>query len=175
MDNEGKITAKGTAKTDADKKLQQAVNDKNITVNINATSSNYTNKRHWFIGGAFGGSTIKNGKVITSQTVNPDITKKIDNFYGFSSGVSMLHEAIESYIGGKDHPGAQEPTNDDVKQKTQDGEAYQDSHNQANAIDPRHKQVFATRDPSTHNVYLNKYDPNFDFGSPNPQEFLFKY
>src|SRR5690606_27401825 len=56
MDENGKVTASGKAKTDADKALQTAINDENNVVVVDATSSNYTKDGNWFVGGAFGGS-----------------------------------------------------------------------------------------------------------------------
>lgn len=41
-DEAGKIHASGVAKTEADKKLQAAINDKDRTVNLNSTNSNFT-------------------------------------------------------------------------------------------------------------------------------------
>jgi len=53
--------------------------------------------------GLWGSTKNADGTVTTNQTVNPNMTAKIDNFYGAPKGVSVLHEVIESYIGGKTH------------------------------------------------------------------------
>jgi uncharacterized protein RhaS with RHS repeats len=88
MDDNGKVTATGKAKTDADKKLLEATTDSKVIVNVDATSSNFTNSGNWYIGGAYGGSTVgEDGKTYTSQTINPEQTQKIDEFYGAEKGV----------------------------------------------------------------------------------------
>jgi len=138
IDDNGKVTAKGRAKTDADKTLLEAINSTTVEVNINATDSNFTSDGKWFVGGAFGGSKVKNGKTITNQTVNPEQAKKIDNFYGVEKGVTVLHEVLESYFGGKDSPGIGSPTFADVQNKTATGVGYEKAHNKAKKADPRH-------------------------------------
>jgi RHS repeat-associated protein len=174
MDESGKVTTQGTAKTDADKKLQEATTDASVVVQVNATSSNYTNAGHWFIGGAFGGSEVKDGKTIATQTLNPDHTKKIDEVNGAPKGVSVLHEVIESYVGAKDSPGTGAPTFADVENKTPNGVAYENAHNKAEALDPRHKAPNSSVDAS--GVYISKfpYSPNIP-AAINPEILLFKF
>ena len=53
----GKLSATGEAKTAADKKLQEAINDKKVDVKINATSKSFDKDGAIIIGGRFGGST----------------------------------------------------------------------------------------------------------------------
>lgn len=169
MDASGKVTSSGKAKTAADKKLQEAITDTNVVVNVNATSSNFTDKGNWFVSGAFEGSKVDaDGKVQTSQTVNPEQTKKIDDFYGAEKGVSVLHEVIESYIGGKESPGIGAPTFDDVKNKTATGVGYENAHDKTEAIDPRHIAPNIIQDPS--GIYISKlpYSPNIPI-SINPE------
>ncbi len=101
-DKTGKISATGEAKTDADKKLLTAINDPNVAVNVNATSSNYTENGKWFAGGSFGGSIITDGKTNATQTVNPTATEAIDKMNEMPSGTTVLHEVLESYICAKD-------------------------------------------------------------------------
>ena len=161
MDESGKVTAKGNAKTDTDKVLLEAINSKTVEVNINATSSNFTDEGNWFVGGAFGGSEVNgDGKVITSQTVNSEMTGKIDEFYGAQNGVSVLHEVIESYIGGKESPGIGSPTFDDVQNKTPAGVGYLNAHNKTEALDQRHVAPNIIDDPK--GIFISKfpYDPN---------------
>jgi RHS repeat-associated protein len=155
-DKTGKLTATGVAKTDADKTLLSAIKDKSVVVQVNATSSNYTGEGKWFAGGAFGGSKVNpDGKTYTSQTVNPEQTKKIDNFYGAALGVSVLHEVLESYIGGTDSPGIGAVTGDDVEKNTPTGVGYVNAHNKAQAIDPRHVVPNVSADPT--GIYISKF------------------
>lgn len=153
---------KGTTATAADNKLRDAINDKQVTVKVDATKSNYTQSRHWFVGGAYGGSTKNaDGTVTTNQTVNPSMAAKIDNFYGAPKGVSMLHEVIESYVGGKDSPGLGAATFNDVQNKTPAGIAYENAHLKTEALDPRHVAPNISQDPTTGQIYISKfpYDP----------------
>jgi RHS repeat-associated protein len=170
----GKVTATGTAKTDADKKLQAAITDAKVVVNVNATSSNYTSDGKFFVGGSFGGSEVKDDKTVATQTVNPDQTKQIDNFYDVKEGVSVEHEVLEAYVGATDHPGTTPPTFEDVANKTPNGQAYLDAHTQADALDPRHKDPNSSAGPD--GVYISKFP--YDAKLPpslNPEILLFKF
>ncbi len=160
MDDNGKVTAKGKAKTDADKTLLEAINSETVEVSINATDSNFTDSGNWFVGGAFGGSEVnEDGKTVANQTVNPEQTETIDEFYGVQNGVSVLHEVLEAYVGGKDSPGTGAPTFDDVKNKTSNGTNYLNAHNKVEALDPRHVAPTISQDPTTGQLYINKPHP----------------
>ena len=169
MDENGNVTAKGKAKTDADKKLLAAINDSNVTVEVDGTSSNFTDSGNWYVGGAFGGSTVnEDGSVTVNQTVNPEMTGKIDEFYEVENGVSVLHEVIEAYIGAVDSPGIGAPTFDDVKNKTPNGVGYKNAHDKTEALDSRHVAPNIIVDPA--GIYISKfpYDPNIP-KSLNPE------
>lgn len=106
MNKNGKLSATGTAKTEADKTLLNAINDPKVVVTLNSTTSNYNSNGKWIAGGSFDGSKVgQDGKTYTSQTVNPNQTAKIDNFYETGKGVAMLHETLEPYNGGINSPG----------------------------------------------------------------------
>ncbi len=135
----GKVTATGEAKTEADKTLQQATTDPNVIVNIKATDKNvvsYTPAIGIFNGNTKGGD----GKVNTSQIINPNLTKIVDEVSGRSSGVTVLHEVLESYIGGKNtqSSGVAAPSTLMVDPNP----AYEKAHNQAEVIDPRHQNTY---------------------------------
>lgn len=100
MDKTGTLSAKYKGKgviSEEGLKLLTAINDKNITVNINATYSDYVDGKP-FIGGAFMGNEISGEKATAYQTVNPNDLQKLDDFYG-TPGQSSLHEATEPYQG----------------------------------------------------------------------------
>lgn len=175
MDENGKVTATGKATTNADKALQNATTDTKVTVNVNATSSNYTKGGNWFAGGAFGGSEVKkDGKVEATQTVNPDHTKKMEDLSGVPTGVSVLHEILEAYQGAKDNPGTSAPTFSDVENGTPAGVAYKNAHDKAEGLDPRFKAPNLSVDQS--GVYITKfpYDPSVP-PALNPEVLLFKF
>ncbi|MDR1792350.1 MAG: RHS repeat-associated core domain-containing protein [Bacteroidales bacterium] len=151
---DGVVTAKGKAKTDADKLLLLAITDENVIVDINATNSGHTEDGKWFVGGAFEGSEIcvDDGKVYTRQTINPNMAKIIDDFYELGEGVTTLHEVLESYIGGVDNPGAGRPlksANGQVNNPA-DMQAYENAHSKAQDADPRHKSTIMVLDGSTY-------------------------
>jgi hypothetical protein len=80
-----------------------AMDDKSVTVNVNATTSNFTPSGQLIIGGAFMGNTVtkKDGEntVSTNQEVNPGILGKMDDYLEMP-GIGILHEVNESYDGG---------------------------------------------------------------------------
>lgn len=160
MNNNGIVSASGKARTNADRTLLQAINSEIVEVNINATNNNFTDSGNWFVGGAFEGSEVNtDGKTITKQTVNTEQTETIDSFYGMEKGVSLLHEVIESFIGGKDSPGTGSPTFEDVQNNTSNGQNYLNAHNQAGTIDPRHVAPTISQDPTSGHLYINKPHP----------------
>jgi len=136
MDENGKVSAKGKAKTDADKKLLEAINDKGVVVKVEAENFNYSPSGHWFVGGSFQGSKVNSdGKVEFLQIVNPSQTKKIDKFYeNISKGVAMLHEVLEAYVGAKKAPGTNSTT---FNTTTKEFRAYMDAHQEVMKLDSR--------------------------------------
>ena len=171
----GQLSAAGEAKTDADKKLQEAINDKSVDVKVDATSSNYTKDGNWFVGGAFGGSEKKeDGTVVATQTVNPDHTKAIDKMNEMPKGTSVLHEVLEAFNGAKDNPGTKAPTFADVANKTPDGLHYLDAHNKAMTTDPRF--VPPNSSQGAEGIYISKfpYSPSIP-AALNPEILLFKF
>ena len=172
----GKVIAAGEAKTDADKVLLAAINDECVTVNVNATASNEGKDNNWFVGGQFGGSEVnEDGKVTSTQTVNPVHTEAIDKMNEIPSGTTVLHEVMESYIGAKDSPGTSAPTSfDDISSKTPDGMAYLNAHNKAMATDPRYKEPNVSQ--GAEGVYISKFPYNRLLPPKlNPEVLLIKF
>jgi hypothetical protein len=124
----GKITSTGTAVTETDQQLLEAINSKDVTVNINANNSKTVGdgngNKLLNAGGSFLGNTIStksgtsinlgfedavgditldvqssNKVVSTSQLVNPSVLGALDKANN-NKGQAMLHETLESYIGG---------------------------------------------------------------------------
>lgn len=132
-DNEtGKLSATGIAKTKADKKLLQAINDKDITVKIDATSDNFKGNNVIF-GGAFGGSEFKNGTIVATQVVNPIQAEIIEDLSGMSTGTISIHETLEAYLGALKSPGAG-GFNSDIR-------SYEKAHKDAMKLAPNAKKV----------------------------------
>lgn len=74
------------------------------------------------------------------------MTQTIDEFYDVKKGVSVLHEVLESYIGGLESPGVGGPTFDNT---TPEFKAYKSAHDKTDATDPRHKAPDISQDPKT--------------------------
>ena len=106
MDKNGLLSAQYKGKGEISSEGQQvldAINDKNVKVEINATKSDYADDKPFF-GGAFMGNklhTREDGSVGATgyQTVNPKDLRDMDNYYG-QPGRSSLHEMTESFQGG---------------------------------------------------------------------------
>jgi hypothetical protein len=94
------------------KKLAKAIDDHTITVKVLASKSWETSTDSLLLGGAYMGNNVtgiyrttfdqpsKRVLVETRQEVNTVNTGTISNYYE-KPGEDMLHEVIESYIGGK--------------------------------------------------------------------------
>jgi len=159
MDEKGKLSATGEAKTDADKVLAAAINNENVVVNVNTTSSNYNDKGQWMIGGSYEGSKIiaggkDDGKVVADQTVNPSMTKEMDSFNEMGEGTTILHEVMEAYVGAVTAPGA-------IGLTASDGNplGYQQAHDAAKGLDPRYIEATISHDCATCPKYMNKPHP----------------
>lgn len=101
----GKVTATGEAKTKADETLLNATTDKNVTVEITATSENFDKDGNYYIGDSFEGSTnSSDGKVLAKQIINPYHTEKMDEVHKTGEGVAALHGVLEAYVGAIDSP-----------------------------------------------------------------------
>lgn len=129
----GKVSATGEAKTDADKKLLEAVNDSGVQVTVNTTDKNYTTTSdgvsRTFDGDAFLGSTVNdNGVVVTNQLLNPTTAKTIDDAQNGQEGTVAKHAVLESYIAAKDNPGSGDAV--------ANPQARNSAHEKANALDP---------------------------------------
>ena len=132
MDKGGKVTATGQATTPSDQKLQEATTDKSVTVVLNATKENTvvtSNGVKTFDGDAFMGSTVNADKTVTAnQTINPTSAEKIDTVSGQPAGTVAKHAVMEAYIGAKTDAGSGD--------QTTPNNAYQTSHDAANALEP---------------------------------------
>jgi hypothetical protein len=57
-------------------------------------------------------------------------------------GVTILHEVLESYIGGTNTLKSGIPAKSNLDVDFETNKAYLDAHKQAEAIDPRHKDSY---------------------------------
>ena len=104
---DGSLKYEGKAITQRDKFIKKVIDNQVITVNIETGKNNKFvwpdgTKLSTEAGGGYGGNSVKDGLVNTYQKVVPSMLDKRDNdVEGRSSGLYMLHEAAESYFGGK--------------------------------------------------------------------------
>lgn len=155
MDKKGKVTAtakEGATLSQSEQMLQTATTDKSVTVNVDATNKNVVDNTI-IIGGVFDGNTFKDGKVSTSQIVNPNQAEIIDKAAGRESGVTTLHEVLESYIGGVASLNSESsaPSNLKVDSSPQ----YEAAHAGAEDVDKRHQNNYKTASPKGSNtIYI---------------------
>ncbi|MEO9514049.1 MAG: RHS repeat-associated core domain-containing protein, partial [Flavobacteriaceae bacterium] len=104
----GKLSATGTADTESDVALLEAINDENVVVNVNASSDNVTENGGLIVGDVFGGNTEIPEMNITfaDQQVNPNQAETIENFAGMETGSVMKHGVLEAYAGAVVSPNA---------------------------------------------------------------------
>lgn len=164
----GQVSAKGKAKTEYDKKLLEAINDKGVRVNVHTTRSNSLNVGGApgdLVVGAFGGNKSTNE---TYKTFNPDndLDKQIETHNviqsdqyvnlgharaeqevgGLSIGKNVGHETLESYIAAKASPNA----------SANDEKAYQFAHYAANALGTNDPNVTYSFDKDTRSWVVKK-------------------
>ncbi|MGL5077139.1 MAG: RHS repeat domain-containing protein [Waterburya sp.] len=125
----GQLSASGKATTKGDQKLLEAINDKNITVELRTTDKNLIDSKDGtknvaLTPAAFEGSTINPDKTVDAlQIVNVDNAAKVAGVIGESTGATLTHEINEAYFGAVQTPGGDYNT------------AYTKAHNSASALD----------------------------------------
>lgn len=129
----GKLSATGTADTESDVALLEAINDNNVVVNLTATSSNLTENGEFFmIGGVFGGNTNIPEMNITfaEQRMNPNQAETIENFVELKKGSVVTHEILEAYAGAVLSPNAPSSVEQNISPE------FTQAHNVSNVIAP---------------------------------------
>jgi hypothetical protein len=94
------------------KRLAELIDDNTVFVNIVASDSMETFAKRLSFGGSYLGNsftgsygytddpTVKVPVIVTRQQVDPETASMISDYYG-KPGADILHEIIESYLGGK--------------------------------------------------------------------------
>ena len=101
ISKDGKLDYEGTANSQIDDLIKNAIDDKNITVNmINSKDKNFGRGIVINNGGGYGGNYYEDGKVCTEQFVCPSNLEWLDNAVGDKVGLTMVHELAESFYGG---------------------------------------------------------------------------
>ena len=102
-------TLTGKKLSKEDKVLMNAINSKNVIVNVNATTARTVEFEGESIGnsqytGQFLGVSVtdcENRVATANQLVNPDICSRRDSEYDVPIGISMRHEVTEAFIAGE--------------------------------------------------------------------------
>jgi len=133
----GQLTAMGKPVSQLDKELFEAIENKDIRVNLHTTKeSSFKSKdgsTQLIMVGGYDGSEKKietvegNEKEIieTTQYINMDHTEKAEKAGVSNQGSDVFHEVIESYYGGQNDPGG-----------TYDESKWNEAHNKALNVDP---------------------------------------
>jgi hypothetical protein len=153
----GQLSATGKAKTDYDKALLSAINDKDVIMTLNTTRTNQTaNGNELYVGAFEGNKKGEDGKVNALATINMSHVEKAATLYGSTQGSYVGHEIIESFTAGKESPNTPAPTMDPNSKGYNE---YLSAHNKALAADPSFiaPNVFKTADLKT--IGLEKYFP----------------
>lgn len=94
------------------KRLAELIDDHTVIVNIVASDSMVTSLKRLSFGGSYLGNSftgnygytddpaVKVPVIVTRQQVDPNTASMISEYYG-KPGADILHEIIESYMGGK--------------------------------------------------------------------------
>lgn len=93
----------------------------------------------FFLGGAFRGSFEHNGIITATNIVSPEITEKFDTALNLPKGTSILHEALEGYLGAKYFPGSRGAVG--LSAATARNDAYIFAHGEAACTDPRYRDI----------------------------------
>ena len=102
-------TLTGKKLSKEDKVLMEAINSKNVIVNVNATTSSTVEFEGESLGnsrytGQFLGVSVtdcENRIATASQLVNPDVCARRDGEYKVPIGISMRHEVTEAFRAGE--------------------------------------------------------------------------
>jgi RHS repeat-associated protein len=127
----GKLSATGEAKTESDKQLQAAINDKDKVVKLDATSSNEVtvNKEVFNLTiGAYEGSHCEGDKTVGDQAENPCQAENIQGNGGPKASTSVLHEVLESYKAMNIGTGVH------TRGETDGENTYTEAHNATNQL-----------------------------------------
>ena len=137
--------------------LVNTIDDHSVIVNVDATDQITTPTGNTFTGGSFQGNTVTDTKVdgkslvTTNQIVNPDVTKKMDDYYK-KPGQTTLHEVLESYIGGVNAQKSGVSAGTALESRN----AKDAAHNEANNIAPQSGTIYNIMYDSKGNVTANQ-------------------
>jgi RHS repeat-associated protein len=147
-DKTGKISATGGAKSDSDKKLLETINSETVKVEVDASTNIKLENGQVLADGAYLGNTLSDNKktVTANQAVNPVATSKMDAYYE-KPGANMLHEVIESYVGGE--KAITSGVSGDPKSN------YTAVHNAASKIAPQSGKAYEDIQNGVHYYFVN--------------------
>jgi hypothetical protein len=182
----GKLSASGKAETLADEKLLEAIQNEDIDVHLYTTLNDYyqykgEDRERWMTMGAYDGSEVQKEQVhceedgpglmddglfmlkqivVTKQMINMTHAEKVEKNNGTTMGETVIHEFLESYVGGIIDPGGTFETGRDRAHSVVINELTPNFNNTGTGaweIDHLTRQVIS-RGWSIGNIYIKLYD-----------------
>jgi len=153
-DNTGKLSATGNAKNAYDKALQSAIDDPNITVNLETVNTESITLQDGSSGqiyvGAYGGS-VKNadGSVDAYQYVNMNHVEKIEKAGVAKQGNIIGHELNENFFAAQYNNG-----NNPINSRTSQS-SYSNGHGKAMNVDRIQEPKLEIINGSKYLIYPN--------------------
>ena len=86
----------------------------------------------------------------TQQVVNPDHTCAFDQLQKTRCGTYMLHEVLESYIGGLEYPNAPPADTEHLNELYK----YNNAHNKAGSLDGNFSEIKHYYVPAINSTYV---------------------
>lgn len=138
----GKVTAKAVEGVKLSKASQMILDASNDSCNISELRSDgdyLTDTGIEYQGGAYEGSRmLDDGRLLSTNVVNPMVTEKVDELSGNTGGATIKHELLENIIGVLNSPGSPAATSPQNRAK-----GYDAAHKGAKALDKNYKDLDA--------------------------------
>ena len=148
VDEKGKVSYSGEAKTEIDKYIAKMIDNTEITVHLTVQESNYDKDMAKIYGGCFDGNKFKPGttdQIDCFQIVDLITAKENDLLVGESwLGQTIWHEIAEAFEGGRNSI-----KNKKEAEKAYDNETnldYTQAHNAASRIFPASRKPIIQTD-----------------------------
>lgn len=138
----GKVTAKAVEGVKLSKASQMILDASNDSCNISELRSDgdyLTDSGIEYRGGAYEGSRmLDDGRLLSTNLVNPMVTEKVDELSGNKYGATIKHELLENILGVLNSPGSPAATSPKNGAK-----GYDAAHKGAKALDRDYKDLDA--------------------------------
>jgi len=150
MDSDGRVSYTSNGVGDMSKaasSIKSAIDDKLITVNLNAENTKFDSSKALYVGGSYQGNTLTKDPltqittVQTFQDINPQVLNAMSTYYG-KPGLDTAHELSESYVGGQ----IALSTGISLGNTNAVGNTYEMAHGGPSTVEQSGKQYYDYRD-----------------------------